>query len=304
MSYIICYHYACTDGVFASLAAQLAKKEFKITTVPHSTSVRLDLTYLRSQVKDEDATLMLLDYSGPDAAFILQACSLFKIVILIDHHKTCFEIIRNPENVWPSNLIIFMDNDHSGCILTQRYFGVTLKPSLQRVFEYVEDNDIWAHKLPNSKEFTAGFRSLNLELDFNKNPELFNRLFHLTAEECIELGKVELQIQARLISQRLESRVWVSLGGFKVLATHLEATDSGITSQLGHELSVLNTECGVGAVISDLEDGERVHISLRGKDKTVDTTLISKQFPGGGGHAGASGFDMKLDDLDSKIIHL
>lgn len=294
VSHVVLYHGNCSDGVFAALVMKIAYEG--VVCVPHYTTVALDLTLLA----DKKVTLFLLDYCGPNAEFLLKACALFDKVILIDHHKTAFEMVESLGLARPDNFETHMRNDMSGCMLAQQYANIQLAHYLEQVLRYVQDNDLWLHKLPNSKEFTAGLQSLKLDYDFGKNPLLLNQLLDVTVDKCVALGKEELARQAVLIAKRLEAREWIIFkGDVKVLATHIEDSDYGITSQLGHELAVLNGCTGIGAVIREHDtDPEIVCISLRGRDESVDTTILSTSY-GGGGHRGASGFKMSLTELDN-----
>lgn len=299
MTNILCYHHSCTDGSYAALAVALAKAHETVVFVPHNTAIPLHLEEVRQQHPDLEATLFLLDYCGPGPAFIVHACELFKSVILIDHHKTAFEMLQTLGTAKPANLTTYMSNKCSGCVLAQQYTGIEMSPQLQRVYDYVQDNDLWEHALESSRQFTAGFQSLQLEMDFNKNPTLFKTLQEINVDELIVLGEIELERQARLIAARIKSSFWqVFAGNVRVLCALISQEENGITSQLGHELAALNTETGMGGVLKTHEtDDTRVRVSLRGKDPSVDTTTVSKLY-GGGGHAGASGFVISVDELN------
>lgn len=296
VSRIVLYHMNCTDGAFAALVMMISYDG--VVCIPHSTVTALDLT----PIQDKTATLFLLDYCGPNVEFLLKACALFEKVVLIDHHKTAFEMVDALGAARPDNFETLLRNDMCGCKLAQQYCNIQLNEELEAVLNYVQDNDLWQHKLPNSREFTAGFQALGLNLDYGKHPRLMNQLLDLKVDECIAHGKEELARQAVLIAQRLEEREWIIFkGDIKVLATHVEKGDYGITSQLGHELAVLNGCTGIGAVIKEHDtDPEVVCISLRGRDESVDTTILAKSYDGGG-HRCASGFKMSLNELDNIV---
>jgi nanoRNase/pAp phosphatase (c-di-AMP/oligoRNAs hydrolase) len=299
MTNILCHHYPCVDGSYAALAVALAKANETVVFVPHNTAIPLHLEEVRQQHPDLEATLFLLDYCGPGPAFLEQACELFKSVILIDHHKTAFEMLQTLGTAKPANLTTYMSNKCSGCVLAHQYTELVVSPQLQRVYDYVSDNDLWEHALESSRLFTAGFQSLQLELDFNKNPTLFKTLQEINVDELIVLGEIELERQARLIAARIESSFWqVFRGNVRVLCAHISPADYGITSQLGHELAVLNKDTGMGGVLKVHEtDPKLIRVSLRGRDPSVDTTAVSKLY-GGGGHAGASGFTVSVEELN------
>ena len=47
---------------------------------------------------------------------------------------------------------------------------------VRRVFEYVEDGDLWRWGLQNSKAFSRGLKDMNLEFDVGLNPSLFDQV--------------------------------------------------------------------------------------------------------------------------------
>ena len=47
---------------------------------------------------------------------------------------------------------------------------------VRRVFEYVEDGDLWRWGLQNSKAFSSGLKDMNLEFDVGLNPSYCKKL--------------------------------------------------------------------------------------------------------------------------------
>lgn len=47
---------------------------------------------------------------------------------------------------------------------------------VRRVFEYIEDADLWRWSLQNSKAFSSGLKDKNLEFDIGLNPSLFDQV--------------------------------------------------------------------------------------------------------------------------------
>jgi hypothetical protein len=62
-----------------------------------------------------------------------------------------------------------------------------LSAEQHRLFEYVQDADLWRWQLPNSKAFHAGLGSMGLEYDATKNPHIFEQLLQLTVENVVDL---------------------------------------------------------------------------------------------------------------------
>jgi hypothetical protein len=48
--------------------------------------------------------------------------------------------------------------------------------SLRRLFEYIEDADLWRWALPDSKAFSSGLKDLDIEYDARANPGVFDQV--------------------------------------------------------------------------------------------------------------------------------
>jgi hypothetical protein len=68
--------------------------------------------------------------------------------------------------------------------------------SLQELFAYIEDADLWRWRLPDSRCFHAAFGALGLELDANANPAIFDQLLQLLPAELIARVKPALLVVA------------------------------------------------------------------------------------------------------------
>jgi hypothetical protein len=88
-----------------------------------------------------------------------------------------------------------------------------LTPSQLRLFEYVEDGDLWAWKLPDSHAFHAGIGALGLEYDTEKNPGIFDQLLLLTPDQVISSGAAVLEEQGRQVREAAGRAYQVELGG-------------------------------------------------------------------------------------------
>lgn len=108
----------------------------------------------------------------------------------MDHHKTALETLT-PGVSLGGNVTKIIDMDRSGATISYDYFKEKLLggdsngsrdfafAELQRVrrlFEYIEDVDLWRWRLPNSKAFSSGMKDLNLEFDVTSNPNLFQQV--------------------------------------------------------------------------------------------------------------------------------
>lgn len=289
--YRIYYHFPCTDGALAALALYMAYKDdptIVLQFVPHKTRTELSLEEEAPLCAGADM-VWLLDYCGP-AGFLEWVCGVSKHVRLVDHHKTAREMVDGMANP-PANLEVNIDMKSSGCMLALAYGGANhLTPEMRRVFEYVEDNDIWTHRLPNSKEYSDGLAMLDLNFDFSGNhyKEQFEHMLCAIPDEhsLIQMGRDDaVRKQALITGYMNRCYVVVVIEGCAILATDIHEKHHYLISELGHQLAE-RSPSGIGAVYR----WETQRVALRGIDG-VDTTPIASLY-GGGGHAGASGFTL------------
>lgn len=176
---------------------------------------------------------------------------------------------------------------------------------VRRLFEYIEDGDLWRWRLPNSKAFSSGLKDLNIEFDVEANPSLFDQLLTLDLENVISQGMKSLSEKQRLIDNVLSQSYEIALGGSR-FGHYCLAVDADsiaeLRSELGHQLATKSRSLdlrGIGAVVyrvPELENDQLLKISLRSVE-SEDTTLISEEF-GGGGHRNASSFMLSAEEFN------
>lgn len=114
-------------------------------------------------------------------------------VFVLDHHRTAFEALC--DDSVNSNVTKIMDMKRSGATIAYDYFRQKLLDlanqadlknqilrfeQLRRLFEYIEDADLWKWCLPNSKAFSSGLKDLGIEFSTQSNPSLFDQVtFHV-----------------------------------------------------------------------------------------------------------------------------
>ncbi|KAL8457168.1 hypothetical protein ACS0TY_035131 [Phlomoides rotata] len=308
----VLYHYPCPDGAFAALAAHLYFTHSPAATAPPPLFFP---NTVYSPLRAEDLPLneidnvYLVDFVGPPG-FIQQLSPKVERVVILDHHKTALEMLSSGVSV-SGNVTKVIDMDRSGATIAYDYFKERLLggddngsknvalAELQRVrrlFEYIEDVDLWRWRLPNSKAFSSGLKDLNLEFDVTSNPTLFQQLLSLDLDSVISQGMSSLAHKQRIIDEALEQSYEIALGGGSFghcLAVNADSLQE-LRSELGHQLACKSLKMnlrGIGAVVyrvPELENDSMLKISLRSVNDE-DTTPISQEY-GGGGHRSASSF--------------
>lgn len=111
-------------------------------------------------------------------------------VVVLDHHKTALEMLGLGMST-SGNVTKVIDMERSGATIAYDYFKEKLSGGdinsskdgvlgeyqrVRRLFEYIEDGDLWRWHLPDSKAFSSGLKDLNLEFDVTSNPSLFQQV--------------------------------------------------------------------------------------------------------------------------------
>lgn len=320
MSTVVCYHYPCPDGIFGALCAHLAlekKNGDRVRWLPLTVYEKPESRLKHVDTIGAEDTVYLIDFSG-GVQFIQALSKVAKKVILIDHHLTAqqdFDALKDTAEGLPRNFEYHIDMNFSGASLARQYFkldevmteifkgSADIPEAVNQLIEYIEDNDLWRHKLDQSKEFSSGFGSLKLELDANKNPEIFSTLTSLRVPDLLVRGREAIELQNRIISEDLTRAYKVSIP-----YTIVDAPDTTVhfnclavvtqhpeyRSDLGSRLAKASAEVpglvAAGVVIyeeADMEDADKYYkVSIR-TIGDVNGSIVSKAF-GGGGHLNAS----------------
>lgn len=309
----VLYHYPCPDGVFAALAAHLY---FSASSSP----VLFFPNTVYAPVRPENLPLheisevYLLDFVGPDG-FVKDISSRVPRVVVLDHHKTALEMFGADASIG-ENVSKILDMNRSGATIAFDYFKERLLNSggdranltqfdrVRRLFEYIEDADLWRWSLPHSKAFSSGLKDFNIEFSFQLNPSLFHQLLALDVDLIIKQGRESLMQKQKLIEETLVQSYEIALGDGQFgncLAVDADSV-SELRSELGHQLATKSHESklrGIGAVVyrvPELENDQMLKISLRSLS-AEDTTPISQKY-GGGGHRNASSFLLSSAEFD------
>ncbi|XP_018492220.1 uncharacterized protein LOC108862558 [Raphanus sativus] len=311
----VLYHYPCHDGVFAALAAHLYFSANSIPSIFFPNTVYSPITM--SQLPLQDIShLYLLDFTGPPG-FVQRVSPNVDNVVILDHHKTAIESLGDVSSTC-KNVTKVLDVGRSGATIAFDYFTRKLMEEsrgncremndfrrMRRVYEYIEDADIWKWELPESKAFNSGIVDLGIEYDLNQNESLFQQLLSLDHESVIKRGKESLSRKHKLIQEALEQSYEIVLGGDEEFGRCLAVNADEIAelrSELGNQLAEKSGRMrlrGVGAVVyrvPELEDETKLKISLRSVAEE-DTTQVSQRF-GGGGHKNASSFLLSSVELE------
>ena len=283
MRRICVYHAACPDGFGAAWATWKAwAGEGEFIARGHSDRMSGPLV--------EDALLLFVDIA-PKPDELAELAEHAARVVVLDHHWTNqkkFE--EEPElltALQQDGHEIHFDMQHSGAVLTWRYlFPDQRAPNL---LSYVEDQDIWAWKLPNSAEVNAAISSY---------PQDFETWTSLAARDVDDLareGAPIVRTDAVEVERATRNPSPISLAGRRVESINARARRSAI----GHALAERKAFGQQWGCVYRIE-GSRVHATLYSIGD-LDVSEVAAEY-GGGGHKNAAGFTLSLETWLKEIV--
>jgi hypothetical protein len=238
----------------------------------------------------EDALLLFVDIA-PKPDELAELAEHAARVVVLDHHWTNqkkFE--EEPElltALQQDGHEIHFDMQHSGAVLTWRdLFPDQRAPNL---LSYVEDQDIWAWKLPNSAEVNAAISSY---------PQDFETWTSLAARDVDDLareGAPIVRTDAVEVERAIRNPSPISLAGRRVESINARARRSAI----GHALAERKAFGQQWGCVYRIE-GSRVHATLYSIGD-LDVSEVAAEY-GGGGHKNAAGFTLSLETWLKEIV--
>lgn len=213
-----------------------------------------------------DARVLVLDFSFKRDVAETLARKVYEVKLL-DHHQTAADALKDLP--WCE-----FDMSHSGAYLAWKYIHESEPPDF---IKYIEDRDLWAFRLPYSREVAAALASY---------PRVFT-VWEAIAEMGMDKLKLDggtiLRFQAQKVEEICEQAMWKDIGGYKVPVVNV----STLFSEVVDRLCVLHPNVPFSAYYYDRPDGKR-QWGLRSPGR-FDVSAIAKN-KGGGGHPGAAGF--------------
>lgn len=300
---LVLYHAQCSDGWGACFSAwKRFGESADYLPVEHGKPPPW-------QEIDGRSDVYLLDFSY-EREVLLDIRGKVSRLVVIDHHVSRAPDLRGPGFVRgmedrpfvvrDGTMICHYEPHHSGAVMAWQHFhpGSDVPWALR----YIEDRDLWAWKLPASREISAALSTLRHDFDVwgdvvggvDRELAMKRSLSGQTTTwpdffyALVEQGAAILRYQASLIDRICKSAREVAIAGHKALA----ANSSVLQSEVGERLAIGRA---FGACYYVAEDGIW-RWSLRSAEGGVDVSEVAKKFPQGGGHRRAAGFSTS-DDL-------
>ncbi len=275
MRKICFYHAGCPDGFGAAWSVWRAWGDAGIYRPRgHHDEINArefvgDLVAFVDIAPDNDSLRALADVTGQ--------------VVVLDHHVSARDRFLGDPSLVASlrnqGHEIHYDMGHSGASMAWQYFH--REEPVPELLAYVEDQDLWNWKLPESEAVNAAIGS------FERTFAIWDRLAATPTPELAASGASIVRSNQRVAAAVLQNAHPISVGKLRaeaVNATHLR-------SSVGHELArraAFGNPFGLVYRIT----GERVDISLYSIGD-FDVAKIAAGF-GGGGHRNAAGLSVSL----------
>lgn len=289
----VCYYHAgCPDGAAAAYAVWNAWGD--------TDSQGISNHYIAAghdDVADADlvtlADVVYVDMA-PAPQELERVASLAKRVTVLDHHVSAKR--RYCDDPQGQALLarlselghrIHIDMTHSGAILAWQHFcPQTPIPELLR---YVEDQDLWRWKLPESRAINAALATRSHSLENWKD------IAHKPIAYWQAQGAPLVEAQDGEINRALNTAHRIEL-----ICGRIEAANctTPVRSRLGHAMAQ-RSRWGTPASVVYRISGRRVFVSIYSVGD-LDVSIVAEEY-GGGGHPNAAGFRIDLDDWSNLL---
>jgi nanoRNase/pAp phosphatase (c-di-AMP/oligoRNAs hydrolase) len=289
---VVIYHADCPDGIGAAWAAWRALGDAP-TYIPLKHDDPVPYDELRGR------RVIVLDFSfSRDVMLALQEqCD----IVVVDHHSSAMESIGDLPNC-------HFDMTSSGAVLAWKHFFPFPEHAVPEVLTYIEDRDLDAWKLPDTREVLAllDMRPLTIKSVEEVNAAIFDMRFNgLSVTDDAELKAVS-RYKARAVEKHdacFDVSILQSDPPLRTYICNVSCRD--FISDVCRSMLELNAETGevdIAATWFYSHRHDTVYVSLRSaKDSTIDVAQVAMQF-GGGGHKHAAGFVIRLCDLEETFV--
>ena len=271
------YHANCLDGMAAAFAVKMYYGD-DVVLIPMSYGTPVLPEF------DKNTRLILVDFSFKRDVMVELAPKVKEILVL-DHHESAErELVE-----LPSNVFVKFDMERSGCRLAWECFMLRHGP-MPRIFEHIEDRDLWKFELEKTKEICAALFSY--PMDFVTWQHL---IYGKKIEELILEGETLIRDRDKRIEAALDSGMVIrEIASYEVPTINVSPD---LVSEVGHKLC---KGYPFAAMYYDTPDGRKV--SLRSDENGINVAKIAEQF-GGGGHEHAAGYPIPnpIIDLNPKL---
>jgi hypothetical protein len=272
---LVFFHSPCRDGFCAAWLAAKKWKDAQLVPVNYGDGCPWRDMDVKKRIEVADRDVLVLDFSWPRVD-LADLRSRARSLLVLDHHVSAQRDLEGLEDC-------VFDMKRSGAGLALDYFfpnARTRAPlaKIPAIALYCEDRDIWAWKLPRSKEVNCALEIYPMTI------EAWDGLPETTT--LGDQGAAMLRFKQAEIDRLVESAALLTLPEGAVLEVNTPLHQS----EVGHTLA-LKSPSKV-ALLWYRDSKGLYRCSFRSADDGPDVSVWAKA-RGGGGHAKAAGFEMK-----------
>lgn len=278
MIYVL-YHAQCTDGFCAAYIASKKLGFFNVEYIPVSHSEPCPEL-------EDGSEVYIIDFAY-DRETLLSLNSRMKKLEVLDHHKTARDDLAGLD-------FCTFDMDRSGARLSyDRFFPNNEEPVLGLLASYVQDVDLWQHKMPNTREICQIIYSTRKEFDWYE--VLFIKM-KLNLPALIEEGRSQLGVVDNITRTIELSTFDIDFKDPRDGMVYKVPVINGdlFVSQACNHIIEWRTDAKFCAAFN-FKGPNQVKWSLRSRGD-FDVAELAKAF-GGGGHRAAAGFNQSLSSF-------
>jgi uncharacterized protein len=229
-------------------------------------------------------TIYLVDFSL--SVWELQGFISGIDVIVLDHHKTAWDDLKDAEWQVGDNVKIIFDMNECGASLCWRHFFPN--EPMPAFLSYVKDRDLWQHQLPQTEEVHAAYAKLGRAF------ELYDRLAAMSLDEFLaymvpigEPAVTERKAKTKAIASRHTLGAVAGYNEIPFVALAEDGSEDWLTSDVCQRLYQEIPEAAFVACLVPSSGTWSLRSDQHGSN--TDVGAIAKA-NGGGGHRNAAGF--------------
>lgn len=305
--YAVLYHRGCNDGL---ASAWMAKQYFGDEAI-----------YLPYQYGDKvpDAVnglqLFLVDLSMPAEQLIEMAKTRVPSIMVIDHHKTAKDSLKDfpsvctftaleqkltdPMRAEEPQIYKYFSTAHCGAILTWAFFAEMFPADAQARFLmpqqliYIDDYDRWVKQYPETDAINAWL--INGKSDIDRVGEIMSG--REINPQVLAIGQTLIDYDRRVARSVIREYVVIRDIGLNLRCAWVNAPHH-LRNVIG---DMLIAEKKAELVVCYTMRREKVIYSMRANEDFVDAAKIAEMF-NGGGHAASAAFAIPRD-IDHGYAH-
>lgn len=292
---LILYHGYCSDGFAAVVASYILWEGTQATPgkpkrpLPIAIGMQHD-KYERDMPDVKGKNVAIFDFSLP--LYMMHNLKRdARSYVLWDHHDTARQLLETFPNC-------HFDMKHSGAVLAWKFFLPHLD-YIPWLFQYVEDRDLWAWKLPQSRAVSK-YVWHHLGMDVQAWVDVIHDEHRLSdlgqiqfLDKALPIGKPIMAAEETLQHQIMNYSFEMQLDGVRCALVNANV----LISELGEALLEKYPLSRFAVVYTDDGSMENRHFRLRSRDPEKDPQAVhvgelAARY-GGGGHPGAAAFHVK-----------